>query len=106
MKLIGFCIAMALVAGQAQAQRVSQVTGGQLMGICNSHSPACDAYLADAIAVLPTTPKMACIPPGVTGTQLRQAFTSFMYAHKADGLKRAADLVPHILHAAYPCGGF
>jgi hypothetical protein len=29
-----------------------------------------------------------------------------MYAHKADGLKRAADLVPHILHAAYPCGGF
>jgi hypothetical protein len=104
-------LALALVAasvavGPARAQRVSKVDGNKLLALCSGTDiKGCDAYLAgvgDAMAEEPA-PRRACIPPRVTGTQLRDVVIKFLREEPAKRELSGGSLTVHAFAKAFPC---
>ena len=96
-------------AGVAQAQRVSKVSGSELMKICASASKAnCDAYLsgvADTIAAGGRGQAEACIPVAVTGTELRDVVAKFLHDQPQMLHEKAGKVSIAAFAKAYPCKG-
>ncbi len=96
-----------LVAGGAQAQRVSNVKGTTLMKACTAAAvTACDAYVdgfADAISAGGKDHALACIPVAATGTELRDVLVVYLKAHPEDQHVKAADIAAKAFAKAYPC---
>lgn len=117
--LAGMGVALALLAAgspaPARAQRLSRVTGGQLVRLCTAReTTGCDAYVsgvADAIDLLQRqSPEphdamrmVACIPPSVTGQGLRAAVVGYGQGHEGEQKLPAAVMVASALKANYPC---
>jgi len=99
--------AFVLGAGAAQAQRVSRVDGNHLLSMCMSANKGeCDAYLsgvADTIALQGRANAEACIPTGVTGTQLREVVTKYISSNPQSRQQKAADLRMKAFAAALRC---
>jgi hypothetical protein len=96
-----------LLASTAQAQRVSKVSGNELLKICSAASKAnCDAYLsgvADAIATGGRAGAEACIPVGATGTELRDVVTKFLHDQPQMLHEKAGKVSISAFAKAYPC---
>ena len=104
MLLVG---AVVLGTGTAAAQRVSRVDGNRLLSMCMSAGKGeCDAYLsgvADTIALQGRAHAQACIPTGVTGTQLREVVTKYISSNPQSRQEKAADLTMKAFAAAFRC---
>ena len=104
---IVFATAALLAASPAMAQRVSTIDGNKLLGFCTSKTPdGCDAYIsgvADTIAAEGKAKAPACIPPAVTGTQLRDVVIKFIKSHPETRQLKAGVLTIRALSAAFPC---
>ncbi len=104
----------------AHAQRVSNVTGANLLGHCTSAQFSqvqnCEAYLdgvADTFAGMmkfgPKDPQgkplaaSICIPAKVTGRDLRLLVIHGLQQEPALQSRQAVEAVQPILHHAYPC---
>ena len=100
------CVIILGYAGTAAAQRVSAVDGNKLLGFCTAKATVgCDAYIsgvADAIAAQEAS-KPACIPPAVTGTQLRDVTIKYFRAHPESRQLKAGALTIRALSQAFPC---
>jgi len=105
MKKVLFALLL-LGALPAQAQRVSKVSGNQLMELCgHTDIKGCDAYLdgiADAIAEEPA-PRRACIPRNVTTPQLRDVVLKLLHNAPERRELPAARIVVHAYGKAFPC---
>jgi len=104
----------------AQAQRASNVTGANLLGFCTdahfSRVQNCEAYLngvADTFTgFMEFGPKdahgrpldaMICIPPRVTGRDLRLTVIQGLQQTPSLQSRQAVEAVERIFHKAYPC---
>ena len=107
-------------AGQAHAQRHSDVTAVQLARMCTANpegTERCDAYLngiADAIYVYEEVrpengskgqplPAYICIPNQVTGVQLRETFIEWLRANPNQNDRQAGGAVLRALNARFHC---
>lgn len=124
MKLIVLAAASLFVlGGAAQAQRVSNISGGKLGDICISKSSAqleaCNAYLegvSDMISfyqnLLPKDgskggklPEYVCVPGPTTGPQLREAYVSWLRKHAEAQRQPAVQAAARALNDSYMCPG-
>lgn len=126
MKAIGFAllaVALAVLGGTAQAQRISNITGGKLGNICVSKDKAmleaCDAYLdgvSDAVSFYQflrpadgskgaKLPDYICVPGPTTGPQLREAYVSWLKKHPDAQRQSAAQATMRALNDTYVCSG-
>jgi hypothetical protein len=107
MKFFGLALAALLVAGAAEAQRVSNVKGTTLLTACTSKSvTACDAYVdgfGDAISAGGKDHALACIPVAATGTELRDVMIKYLKNHPEDQHLKAATIASRAFMKAYPC---
>jgi len=104
----------------AEAQRASNVTGANLLGFCTdthfSRVQNCEAYLngvADTFTgFMEFGPKdahghplgvMICIPPKVTGRDLRLTVIQGLQEHPDLQSRQAVQAVERIFHKTYPC---
>lgn len=91
----------------AAAQRVSKIDGTRLVELCTGRNVAgCDAYVsgvADAIAELDR--RKACIPPAVTGAQLREVVVKFIRSRPENRQLPAGALTVRAFAAAWRCSG-
>jgi hypothetical protein len=112
---------MALLAPlSAHAQRASDVTGANLLTFCTASNSSrvqnCEAYLngvADTFTgFLKFGPKdaqgrpiaaMICIPPAITGRDLRLSVIHGLQQQPALQSLQAVEAVERILHHTYPC---
>ncbi len=105
MKFAFAMIACLVIAGTAQAQRISKVNGSKLLTMCSAgRTTECDAYLsgvADAYAAGKVGG--VCIPTAVTGVQLRLVATKYMHDHPQDLELPAGEIASHAFMAAFPC---
>lgn len=119
--LLGTLFTLAYAAPlAAHAQRVSNVTGANLLGYCTSPQFSrvqnCEAYLdgvADTFAGFmkfgPKDPQgkplaaPICIPPKVTGRDLRLLVIQGLQQQPALQSRPAVEAIEPILHHAYPC---
>jgi hypothetical protein len=101
-------LAIVMAACAAQAQRVSNVKGATLLQNCTGPSTlACDAYVdgfGDAIEAEGKASAVACIPPSVTGTELRDVLVKFLKDHPEHQHEKASKLAKQAFGKAYPCG--
>lgn len=118
-------VATIALAGPAQAQRQSAITGTKLVEFCSSKDKtaltSCDAYIdgvADAVSVyqnlrprdgskgqaLPANAYI-CVPAGGAGTQLREQWLAWAKRHPDDMGRQATGLVLRALLEAHPCPG-
>ena len=103
--------ALVVVAGGAQAQRVSKVDGPRLMSLCSAHDVGqCDGYLAgfaDAIAMQHESSAkgkpIACVPVAVTTAQMREVVVKYLRNNPQSREERGADLTARAFAAAFPC---
>ena len=116
-------ITLLSLAGTAQAQRFSRVSGGSLAGLCTNRDPrqveGCEAYLdgvSDAASLYQrlrpadgskgaTLPAYICVPPATTGIQLRQMFVTWYQAHPDQSGREASGVVLRALSDNFPCAG-
>ncbi len=108
MRSFGFALALLLVAGAAQAQRVSKVSGITLLKACTSPAlkETCDAYVdgfGDAISEGGKEHALACLPIASTGTELRDVLVAYLKAHPEDQHLKAGTIASHAFSKAYPC---
>jgi len=108
----------------AHAQRMSKITGGELLSICsasqfsNAKVQNCEAYLdgvADTVAgFMRFGPKDAhgkpleneiCIPPAVTAKDLRLGVIKALHQQPNLQARLAVEAVHRIFHQIYPCNG-
>ena len=99
----------------AHAQRLSKVTGAQLVKLCMARdTTGCDAYIsgiADAIDLLQRqSPEphdamhmVACIPPATSGQWLLATVIGYGQGHEGEQKLPAAVMVASALKANYPC---
>lgn len=114
---------LVLLPGAAAAQRMSKITGKQLLASCSASQFSsakvenCEAYLdgvADTFAgFMKFGPKDAhgkslaaviCIPPEVTAKSLRLDVIRGLQDHPELQSRLAVEAVQRILRQAYPCG--
>lgn len=113
------------LAGTAQAQRESAVTGTKLVQICSSKDKtaleACEAYIegvSDSVTVYQgLRPRDAsrgqpfsanayiCIPASTTGVQLREGWLTWAKQHQGDMGRHATSLVLRAMRDTHPCPG-
>ncbi len=123
MKSIGLAaFGLLALAGTAQAQRLSNITGAKLGDICISKSSAqleaCSAYLdgiSDAISfyqhLMPQDgskgklPDYVCVPGPTTGPQLRQTYVAWLREHGEAQRQPAAQAAVRALNDSYKCPG-
>jgi hypothetical protein len=108
MRVAAVMLAVLLAASAAAAQRVSNVKGTTLLKACTGSSTmACDAYVdgfGDAIEAEGKANAVACIPPSVTGSELRDVLVKFLKEHPEDQHLKASALATRAFGKAYPCG--
>lgn len=123
MKSIGLAVVGLLaLAGTAQAQRVSNISGAKLGDICISKSAAqleaCSAYLdgiSDAISfyqhLMPQDgskgklPDYVCVPGPTTGPQLREKYVTWLRQHSEAQKQPAAQAAMRALNDSFKCAG-
>ncbi len=124
MKTIILASALAVVlTGHAQAQRLSNLTGQRLVGLCTSRDPSqiegCTAYIdgvADAAAFYQrlrpsdgskggALPGYVCVPGATTGVQLRQTVVDWFRKHQEQASRQASGIVLRALDDTYLCPG-
>ncbi|GAC1339265.1 MAG: hypothetical protein NVSMB18_07150 [Acetobacteraceae bacterium] len=116
-------VAATALAGSAQAQRFSNLSGGKLMEVCTGRDPkmveACTAYIdgvSDAASfyqrLRPSDgsrggqlPAYVCVPSNVTGVQLRQSVLSWAQQHRDQLNRQASGVVLRALDDIYRCPG-
>ena len=116
-------LALAALGGAAQAQRISNISGGKLGDICISRErgqqEACKAYLdgiSDAISfyqhLMPRDgsrggklPDYVCVPGPTTGPQLQESYVAWLRQHKDAQRQPAAQAAMRALNDTYPCSG-
>ena len=103
-----------------QPTRNSRIDGNKLLQICTARNIAlvqgCEAYIngvSDSVALYQhaasepnSQVKLAdtlCVPPDVTGAQLREGVVRWLGAHAGDRNHPSAAIVFHVLHETYPC---
>jgi hypothetical protein len=124
MKSLGLALlALVSVAGTAQAQRFSNISGGKLGNLCISKDrgavEACTAYLdgvSDAVSfyqrLLPQDgskggklPDYICVPGPTTGPQLREAYVAWLRKHSEAQRQPAGEAAMRALKDTYVCQG-
>lgn len=108
MKATLLATALIVCACPAFAQRVSKMSGAGLQTACTGRgTEACEAYLAgiaDTLGELgPKRGGIACIPPVVTGAQLRIVVQKYLRDHPEKLQLRAAKLALEAYQTSFPC---
>lgn len=110
------CAGFTVASHQAQAQRVSKVTGKALGQMCTNQNSVkmCDAYISGvmdsevwsrdyAVYQHDKAPVAFCVASGTTTAQVRTTIVSWLKGH-ADSLSQpAGKAVYRALNEAYPC---
>lgn len=116
--LAGFAL-----AGTAQAQRQSPITGAKLVESCSSKDKtaleACEAYIegvSDSVLVYQSlrpqdgskgpafsSNAYICIPASTTGVQIRDAWLTWAKQNSGDLSRHATPLVLRALRDTHPC---
>jgi hypothetical protein len=105
--------------GQAQAQATSAVFlhGNKLLERCEAHvndtnvakGAACMGYLEgiddvhDTFTIWKEMDKQWCTPDKINSDQLVRVMVKYLQEHPEQLHLAASSLVPHALHAAFPC---
>lgn len=123
MKTLLLAAALVAMAGSANAQRFSNLTGAKLIEFCTSKEPrhveGCTAYIdgiADTSAFYmrlrpqdgskgALLPGYICIPPSTTGVQLRTAVMDWFKKHADQGQRQASGIVLRALDETFMCPG-
>ena len=116
-------IAVAALAGPAQAQRFTGLSGAKLMELCTSRDAkmveACTAYIdgvSDTVSfyqrIRPSDaskgaalPAYICVPGPTTGVQMRQAVVAWAEKHRDQMSKQASGVVLRALDDTFLCPG-
>ena len=110
-------IAFAFASPPACAQRISRLSGAQLLSICSGErmKEVCEGYIngvADGMVAVQkhmsdTQGKAlagsTCIPNGTTTNALHSTVVEYLHSHSDDLRKPAVGPTFDALHAAYPC---
>jgi hypothetical protein len=110
------------VAGTAQAQRYTPISGPKLVELCTGKDKtmqeACTSYLdgmSDAVSFYQQTlpanggrggklPAYSCVPQATTGVKLREAVIAWAAGHKEELAKQnAAGVAMRAIHDTFPC---
>ncbi len=121
--LLGSLAVLAAVAGPAHAERFSAVDGGKLVSLCTGRDKGvvadCTAYIngvSDAASFYQNLrpadgskggklPAYICLPPSITGVQLRDSVVGWAHAHSESLRLQASGVVLRALHDTYKCQG-
>ncbi len=123
MKAILVATAFVALAGTAQAQRVSNISGAKLGELCSSKDrnvqESCKAYLegiSDSISfyqhLMPKDgsrggklPDYVCVPGPTTGPQLQESYVRWLRSHQEAQRQPAAQAAIRALNDTYVCQG-
>ena len=116
-------VAVFLLGGGAQAQRMSNLTGAKLVELCTSRDArlveGCTAYIdgiADTAAFYQRLrpvdgskgeklPGYVCVPGPTTGVQLRTGVVDWYRKHTDQANRQASGIVLRALDELYVCPG-
>ena len=124
MKLLFASLAVLVVwAGSAHAERFSAVDGTRLVSMCTGRDRSivedCTAYIngvSDAASFYQNLrpadgskggklPAYLCLPPAITGVQLREAVVGWARSHPESQRLQASGVVLRALHDSFKCQG-
>ncbi len=123
MKTIWVAAALLALGGTAQAQRVSNISGGKLGEICSSKErqvqESCKAYLegvSDTLSfyqrLMPQDgskggklPDYVCVPGPTTGPQLQETYVRWLRSHTEAQRQPAVQAAMRALNDNYLCSG-
>ena len=110
-------------AGSAHAERFSAIDGGKLVSLCTGRDKSvvadCTAYIngvSDAASFYQNLrpadgskgsklPAYLCLPPAITGVQMRDAVVGWAKSHPESQRLQASGVVLRALHDTYKCQG-
>ena len=115
--------ALGIWAGSAHAERFSAVDGSRLISMCTGRDRGmvedCTAYIngvSDAASFYQNLrpadgskggqlPAYLCLPPSITGVQLREAVVGWARSHAESQRLQASGVVLRALHDSFKCQG-
>ena len=110
-------------AGSAHAERFSAIDGGKLVSLCTGRDKGlvadCTAYIngvSDTASFYQNLrpadgskgsklPAYLCLPPAITGVQMRDAVIGWAKSHPESQRLQASGVVLRALHDTYKCQG-
>jgi len=114
---------LAACAGSAHAERFSALDGGRLISLCTGRDKGvvadCTAYIngvSDAVGFYQNLrpadgskggklPAYICLPPAITGVQMRDAVVGWARSHPESQRLQASGVVLRALHDSFKCQG-
>ncbi len=100
-------LSAALIAALPAAANAARFDGNALQTRCSvGEVKNCEVYLqgySAALTEIPHSASPACIPEGVTGSQLRDVILKYLHNTPEQRELPAARLIANAFHKAWPC---
>jgi hypothetical protein len=107
--MIRILAALLFVTALPAAAFAAKLDGNALQARCSTGDvKGCEVYLQGfnaALAEFPDSTRQACLPEGVTGSQMRDVLLKFLRNEPQVRQRRAGDLIMHAFSKAWPCHG-